>query len=88
MAVVLLAVRHIKRKLVTPALRQYEALADSVALNDKIIEVAPVGLSLVRRADGELIMSNDAARRLLDEHDAGAKTSAMPPPRRAAASIP
>ncbi len=69
MAVVLLAVRHIKRKLVTPALRQYEALADSVALNDKIIEVAPVGLSLVRRADGELIMSNDAARRLLDEHD-------------------
>jgi len=68
-AVVLLAVRHIKRKLIAPALRQYEALADSVALNDKIIEVAPVGLSLVRRADGELIMSNEAARRLLDEHD-------------------
>lgn len=68
-AVVLLAVRHIKKKLVEPALRQYEALTDSVALNDKIIEVAPVGLSLVRRADGELIMSNEAARRLLDEHD-------------------
>jgi len=68
-AVVLLAVRHIKKKLVQPALRQYQALADSVALNDKIIEVAPVGLSLVRRADGELIMSNEAARRLLDEHD-------------------
>lgn len=68
-AIVLLAVRHIKRKLVAPALRQYAALVDSLALNNKIIEVAPVGLSLVRRADGRLLVSNDAARRLLEEHD-------------------
>ncbi|MGY6268316.1 response regulator [Achromobacter denitrificans] len=64
-----LAVRHIKGRLVEPALKQYEALADSVALNEKIIETAPVGLSLVRRADGKLILSNVAARRLLGEHD-------------------
>lgn len=66
--IVLLAVRHIKNRLVRPALRQYEALVDSVALNRKIVEVAPVGLCLLRRADGALLLSNAAARQWLGEH--------------------
>ncbi|WP_313621599.1 ATP-binding protein [Achromobacter sp.] len=64
-AAVLLGIRHIKRKLVAPALRQYEALADSVALNRKLVEVAPVGLCLLRRADGMPLLSNELAREWL-----------------------
>ncbi|RBL80389.1 hybrid sensor histidine kinase/response regulator, partial [Streptomyces cavourensis] len=68
-AIVLLAVRHIRNRLVRPALRQYEALVDSVALNQKIVEVAPVGLCLLRRSDGALLLSNAAARQWLGEQD-------------------
>ncbi|MFD4836604.1 ATP-binding protein [Achromobacter sp. NPDC058515] len=69
-AAVILGVRHIKKKLVAPAVRQYEALADSVALNRKLVEVAPVGLCLLRRADGVPLLSNELARQwLLGESD-------------------
>ena len=44
LALVLLRIRYIRRHMVQPALRQYEALTDSVSLNRKLIEVAPVGL--------------------------------------------
>ena len=64
-SVVFLSIRLIRRRLIAPALRQYEALIESHSLNRKIIEVAPVGLSLVRRSDGALILSNEAARRWL-----------------------
>ncbi len=67
--VVLLGVRHIREKLVSPSIRHQTALIDSLALNRKIIEVAPIGLSLVRPADGAQVMSNEAGRRLLDAHD-------------------
>ncbi|MGV2862564.1 ATP-binding protein [Achromobacter sp. AGC39] len=60
---VILRVRYIRRRLVLPALRQYEALADSVSLNRKLIEVAPVGLCLLRRSDRAVVLSNDMARR-------------------------
>ena len=58
----LLRIRYIRRHMVQPALRQYEALTDSVSLNRKLIEVAPVGLCLLRRSDGTLVMSNEMAR--------------------------
>ncbi|MFD4837474.1 ATP-binding protein [Achromobacter sp. NPDC058515] len=62
-AIVILLVRHIRRRLVLPARRQYEALADTEALNRKLIEAAPVGLCLLRRSDGAVVLSNDMARR-------------------------
>ncbi|MNU77164.1 Sensor histidine kinase RcsC [compost metagenome] len=62
-ATVLLLTRYIRRRLVLPARRQYEALRDTEALNRKLIEVAPVGLCLLRRANGEVVLSNDMARR-------------------------
>ncbi|EHK65433.1 ATP-binding protein [Achromobacter arsenitoxydans] len=64
-AAVILGIRHIKRKLVAPALRQYQALADSVALNRRLVEVAPVGLCLLRRNDGTPLLSNEQAREWL-----------------------
>ncbi len=67
--IVLLAVRYIRNRLVKPAVRQYQALVDSVALNQKIVEVAPVGLCLLRRSDGALLLSNAAARQWLGEQD-------------------
>ncbi|QVQ26451.1 ATP-binding protein [Achromobacter deleyi] len=62
-ATVVLLMRDIRRRLVLPAGRQYQALTDTVALNRKLIEVAPVGLCLLRRSDGAVVLSNDMARR-------------------------
>ncbi|MEN4918957.1 ATP-binding protein [Achromobacter spanius] len=64
-AAVILGIRHIKKKLVAPALKQYEALADSVDLNRRLVEVAPVGLCLLRRNDGTPLLSNELAREWL-----------------------
>ncbi|WP_454694532.1 ATP-binding protein [Achromobacter aegrifaciens] len=81
LAAVLLGAAHIRRKLIAPAIRQYEALADSVSLTRKLVEVAPVGLCLLRRTDNALILSNELARQWLLS-DAGllcrAVTSAGP----------
>lgn len=62
---VILGVRNIQQKLVGPAMRQYQALAESVSLNRKLIEVAPVGLCMLRRTDGAPILSNERARQWL-----------------------
>jgi len=67
--VVLLGVRHIRETLISPAIRHQTALIDSLALNRKIIDVAPIGLSLVRPADGTQVISNETARHLLGAHD-------------------
>ncbi|WMD20318.1 ATP-binding protein [Achromobacter seleniivolatilans] len=61
--IVLLQIRYIRQRLVVPALRQYEALADSVSLNRTLIEEAPVGLCLLRCSDAAVVLSNDMARR-------------------------
>lgn len=66
-AAVMLLTRHIHRRLVVPARRQYEALTDTVALNRKLIEVAPVGLCLLRRSDGAVVLSNEMARHWFKE---------------------
>lgn len=83
-ATVIIGIRHIRRKLVAPALRQYEALADSVSLTRRLVDVAPVGLCLLRRADGKPLLANALAQEwllndatllagLLAEHDFGAE---------------
>ncbi len=61
-AAVIFGIRHIRKKLVAPALRQYEALADSVSLTRRLVEVAPVGLCLLRRADGMPLLANELAK--------------------------
>ncbi|MCC3264395.1 hypothetical protein LLE87_40185, partial [Paenibacillus polymyxa] len=38
------------------------ALADSVSLNRKLVEVAPVGRCLLRRADGMPLLANELAK--------------------------
>lgn len=53
---------YLSRKVLQPALRQFSALADSEALNRKLVETAPVGLAMVRKIDGELIFYNELAQ--------------------------
>ena len=86
LALVLLRIRYIRRHMVQPALRQYEALTDSVSLNRKLIEVAPVGLCLLRRSDGTLVMSNEMARHWFQDTPAGARKSSPTKAKRPAAN--
>lgn len=65
-AATFLGARYIRLRLVEPAMRHYSALADSVSLNQRFIEVAPVGLCLMRRDNGRLILCNESGRRWLD----------------------
>ena len=62
---IFLGARFIRLRLVEPAVRHYSALADSVSLNHRFIEMAPVGLCLIRRDEGSLILSNESGRRWL-----------------------
>lgn len=62
---IFLGARYIRLRLVEPAMRHYSALADSVSLNRRFIEVAPVGLCLMRRDNGRLILCNESGRRWL-----------------------
>ncbi|NBF04564.1 response regulator [Pseudomonas sp. Fl5BN2] len=64
-AAIFLGARYIRLRLVEPAVRHYSALTDSVSLNRRFIEVAPVGLCLMRRDNGRLILSNETGRRWL-----------------------
>ncbi|MGZ0782885.1 ATP-binding protein [Pseudomonas saponiphila] len=64
-AAIFLGARYIRLRLVEPAIRHYSALADSVSLNRRFIEVAPVGLCLMRRDNGRLILGNESGRRWL-----------------------
>ncbi|WP_394304598.1 ATP-binding protein [Pseudomonas danubii] len=65
-AATFLGARYIRLRLVEPAMRHYSALTDSVSLNQRFIEVAPVGLCLMRRDNGRLILCNESGRRWLD----------------------
>lgn len=68
-ASVAFGVRHIKRTLIRPALDKFTALADSLALNKMIIHVAPVGICLLRRDDGVILLSNGRAQSWLKDDD-------------------
>ncbi len=65
-AAIFLGARYIRLRLVEPTIRHYSALADSVSLNRRFIEVAPVGLCLMRRDNGQVILCNESGRRWLN----------------------
>ncbi|WP_081893160.1 MULTISPECIES: ATP-binding protein [unclassified Serratia (in: enterobacteria)] len=59
---VVLSIWYVSRKVLHPVLSQFSALADSEALNRKLVEMASVGLALVRSKDAELLFSNELAQ--------------------------
>ena len=83
LALLLLRIRYIRRHMVQPALRQYEALTDSVSLNRKLIEVAPVGLcSATQRRHAGHVHENGAP--LVPGHPGLARGNPRPPRRKPA----
>lgn len=64
-AAVIQCVRHLKKTLVVPATRSYEALSGRLTLVEQMVDVAPVGLCLLRRVDGVPIRVNELARQWL-----------------------
>ncbi|MCD9086089.1 response regulator [Stenotrophomonas sp. SY1] len=53
---------RIDRLLIQPAHRQHQQLLESFDFSSKVIEVAPVGICVLRRRDGEVEMENQLAR--------------------------
>lgn len=54
--------RHIQKKLIEPALRQYDALLDMATFSQTVIETAPVALCVLRRANGSVALANELTR--------------------------
>lgn len=61
-----LGARYIRLHLVEPVANYHRALTESVSLNSRIIEIAPVGVCLIRCDEGSVILSNESARQWLD----------------------
>jgi len=59
---VFLGMRRIQKKLIVPALEQYDALLDMVAFSQTVIETAPVALCVLRRANGSVALANELTR--------------------------
>ncbi|ABR91228.1 hybrid two-components system response regulator and sensor kinase [Janthinobacterium sp. Marseille] len=59
---VFLGLRHIQKKLILPALRQYDALLDMVTFSQTVIETAPVALCVLRRENGSVALANELTR--------------------------
>ena len=62
---IFLGARYIRLHLVEPVASYHRALSESVSLNSRIIEVAPVGVCLIRCDNGSVILSNETARQWL-----------------------
>lgn len=60
-----LGARYIRLHLVEPVASYHRALSESVSLNSRIIEIAPVGVCLIRCDKGSVIRSNESARQWL-----------------------
>ncbi|WP_051709826.1 hybrid sensor histidine kinase/response regulator [Andreprevotia chitinilytica] len=60
-----LAVRLIGRHVLTPAQLQADQILESEAFNRTMLELAPVGLCVVRRGDHSIVLQNEQARQLL-----------------------
>lgn len=55
--------RHrVDRQLIQPALLQHRRLLESVAFSSTVIDLAPVGICVLRRSDRQLLLSNQLLR--------------------------
>lgn len=64
--------RNYRQSVLLPLRAQHEQLLESEAFSRTILDAAPIGLCLLRKRDGEVILDNAVARAWLgDHHDAG-----------------
>lgn len=57
-----LLVRHIEKRLITPAIFRKQALIESEAFSRTVIQAAPVALCVLRRCDGAVVLENTLSR--------------------------
>ncbi|WP_158610249.1 ATP-binding protein [Herminiimonas sp. KBW02] len=61
-AAVFFGMRHIRDRLIIPAIKQYDALLDMASFSQTMIETAPVALCVLRRANGSVALANELTR--------------------------
>ena len=67
----MLVLRSYRRSVLLPLRANHERLLESEAFSRTVLEAAPIGLCLLRRRDGEVMLENALARAWLgDAHDA------------------
>lgn len=68
-AAVYLGMRHVRDRLIIPAVKQYDALLDMASFSQTMIETAPVALCVLRRENGSVALANELTRSWLDGED-------------------
>lgn len=63
----LILLRRMNRQVIKPAEQYYQQLADSVAFNGTLIQLAPIALCVIRCQDNQVILENQLARQWLGE---------------------
>ncbi|MFJ4391011.1 ATP-binding protein [Pseudomonas soli] len=64
-ALILLLLRRLEQRLITPALHRIQALIESEAFSRDVIQAAPVALCVLRRSDGRMVLENHLAQQWL-----------------------
>ncbi|MEG0861440.1 MAG: ATP-binding protein [Pseudomonas sp.] len=64
---IVLLMRRIEQRLITPAVHRIEALIESESFSRDVIETAPVALCVLRRSDGKVVLENHLAQQWLGE---------------------
>ncbi|OFU89051.1 MULTISPECIES: response regulator [Stenotrophomonas] len=59
--------RRVTRQLIEPAIAQHRQLRESAAFTNAVIDLAPVGIAVVRRSDQQIILSNTLVREWLGD---------------------
>lgn len=63
----LLTVRMVDRRILSPAQQQNERLVENETFNRTMIDTAPVGICVIRHDDASIVLENQLARTLLAE---------------------
>ena len=61
--------RRVDRQLIQPALQQHRRLLENLDFSATVIDMAPVGICVVRRSDRQLLLSNQLLRDWLGKDD-------------------
>lgn len=66
-SLILLLIRRLKHRQITPTIHRIQALIESEAFSRDVIETAPVALCVLRRSDGKIVLENHLAQQWLGQ---------------------
>jgi two-component system capsular synthesis sensor histidine kinase RcsC len=64
-SLILLLMRRVECRFITPAMNRIQALIESEAFSRDVIQTAPVALCVLRRTDGQVVLENTLAQQWL-----------------------